>query len=432
VAGIAREHSKADQRRLERRVIASAALAHATTHGVELAYAALLLRIGIEFEAGDAILGVIATAGAVTFGAFALPSGWIVDRVGPRAVMASAMGSAAIFALFVALSPNLLVLALTLSLLGAGIGLYHPAGTAMVATVAERRGLALAAHGIAGNVGVGLAPAVAVGVAIAFDWRIAYVVLAAAAAVVALLVLRITPSREEAATAAATRRAATQASPAASRHSMPPAVRTWRTPSLLLIYGWAIGTGFIYRGSLTFLPAHLERNLDISILGWNAEGVAGAATTLILMTAIFGQLSGGLLSDRVSLERLAIPFAVLVAAFLALMAPASGVVLLVTSAGFVFANFAQQPIVNGLITDYSPEGAVGRAFGISFTLTFGVGSVAGGVAGLLAERSGTPAAFYALAIVGAVVIAGMVAVEMGARRRRIQQDAARYAEVAGG
>lgn len=85
-----------------------------------------------------------------------------------------------------------------------------------------------------------------------------------------------------------------------------------------------------------------------------------------------------------------------------------------------------------MITDYSPEGAVGRAFGISFTLTFGVGSVAGGIAGLLAERWGTPAAFYAMAGVGVVVMVAMTLVAIGAHRRRAALNAEQFVEVAGG
>ena len=123
---------------LERRVIVSTSLAHAGTHALELVYAALLVRIGFEFGADLAMLGAVGNAGTLTFGIFALPSGWLVDRYGPRAVMTLSLGSAAAFALIVALSPNLWLLAASLTLLGAGIGLYHPAGISMVATVASR------------------------------------------------------------------------------------------------------------------------------------------------------------------------------------------------------------------------------------------------------------------------------------------------------
>ena len=63
-------------------------------------------------------------------------------------------------------------------MLGAAIGLYHPPGTAMVSTVIERRGRAFAMHGIAGNLGVSAAPAIATAIAVLLNWRAAYVVLA--------------------------------------------------------------------------------------------------------------------------------------------------------------------------------------------------------------------------------------------------------------
>ena len=90
-----------------------------------------------------------------------------------------------------------LAVTIELTLLGAALGLYHPAGTSMVATVVERRGMAFAAHGIAGNIGVGAVPAIAIGISIATDWRMAYIVLGIAALGVALVVRTLAPSKEE-------------------------------------------------------------------------------------------------------------------------------------------------------------------------------------------------------------------------------------------
>jgi MFS family permease len=408
---------------MERRVVVSASAAHAMTHTLELAFAALLVRIGLEFGVGVAALGAAATAGTVTFGATALPSGWLVDRFGPRAVMAWSMLSAGVLAFLVAAAPNMLVLVLALTLLGAGIGLYHPAGTSMVATVASRRGLALAAHGIAGNVGVAVAPAAAVGMALLLDWRAAYVVFGLAAFGVGMLVLRVAPSRDEAAAAVSERVLADAGRERPHRRSAPPAERRWLMPSLLLIYLSTIGQGFIYRGSLTFLTLHLAQHLGIRVLGWDAEAVAGGAATLVLLAAIGGQLAGGALSDRIPVERSLLPFVLLTGPFLAVMGFASGVLLLVAAAAFVFVNFAQQPVFNGLIADYAPAGTAGRAFGIMFFLTFGLGSFSATFAGLLAERWGTAAVFYALAGVSAAVFVAMSAVAAGAERRRARIEA---------
>ena len=413
---------------MDRRVIFPAALAHATTHSLELTFAALLVRIGLEFDASLAALGVVANVGTLTFGVTALPAGYLTDRFGPRAVISGALFAAAACALLVAASPTLPLLAVALAVLGAAIGLYHPPGTSMVSTVIERRGRAFALHGIAGNLGVALAPALATGVAILIDWRAAYVVLAALALVVALLVRRVAPSRTE---AYERTRLATEASRAAAAEThtarvrtTPPFERRWLAGPLLLIYAASIGTGFVYRGFLTFLPAHLEEHLGLSIFGWSPDAVAGAMSTLVLLTAVFGQVLGGTLSDRMPVERAAVPIVFATGPLLVLVGTFGGVPLLFAAAIFVLFNFAQQPVFNGMIADYAPLGAAGRSFGISFFLTFGLGSFAATFAGLVADRWGTGPMFVMLASVSAALAAVTLAIALGATRRRRELAAA--------
>ncbi|MEZ4492348.1 MAG: MFS transporter [Dehalococcoidia bacterium] len=404
---------------IERRIVASGAMAHAMTHALELTFAALLVRVGLEYGADLALLGVVANVGTVTFGTTALPSGFLTDRFGPRAIITWCMAGAAVFAFAVAAAPNLFVFAVFLSLLGAALGLYHPAGTSMVATVVERRGMAFAAHGIAGNIGVGAVPAIAIGISIATDWRMAYVVLGIAALGVALVVRTLAPSKEEVIDASqrASRSRVMAATGLARPRSTPPEVRTWFTRPLLVIYVCSIGTGFIYRGSLTFLEKHLEEHLGIELFGWSPEAVAGAMTSIALLTAVLGQAAGGWLSDRFPLEWVVAPVLGLAAPSLLLMSTVGGIALLIFTATFVIANFGQQPIINGLIADYAPEGAGGRAFGLSFFLVFGVGSMAGTICGVVANAQGTSAAFGLLAAVSAGI--GLVAVMLtvGAARR---------------
>ncbi|GAB4328375.1 MAG: MFS transporter [Dehalococcoidia bacterium] len=408
---------------MERRIIISASVAHAMTHSLELTFAALLLRIGAEFGVALATLGVIANAGTFTFGATALPAGYLTDRFGPRTVVAGCMALAAACSVLVALSPTVIFLAVALAVLGAAIGFYHPAGTAMVATVSNRRGLAFAAHGVAGNIGVAMVPALAVGVAILVDWRAAYLLLAVAAAVVALLVYRLAPSRDEwARSSAAAARAPLSRGDRKLPRTSPPEQRGWFSPPLLLIYVCSIGLGFIYRGALTFLPVHMEEHLGISIFGWGPAAIAGAFTSLVLMAAIGGQVLGGVLSDRMPVERAAVPIVLISFPMLAAVSAAGGVGLLVATAAFVVANFAQQPIFNGLIADYAPPHAAGKAFGISFFLTFGVGSFAASIAGLIADRSGTSGSFAMLSMVGAALAAVTLMVALGAERRRGGMD----------
>jgi MFS family permease len=403
---------------MERRVILSASLAHATTHGLELTFAALLLRIGIEFGADLAVLGVVTNVGTFTFGASALPSGYLSDRFGPRAVMSGCMMAAALFAGLVALSPTLPVLAVSLALLGAAIGLYHPAGVALVSTVRERRGLAYAVHGIAGNIGVALAPAVGISIAILAGWRASYLALVVLALVVAVIVWRIAPTREEAARAMSESGGGLRDAANGMPRTAPPAQRRWLAMPMLLIFLSSVCLGFIYRGSLTFFAVHLEENLGLSFFGWSPEGIAGAVLTIVLLSAIPGQAFGGALSDRIPVERAALPIVLVNPLMLVLMASSSGFLLIFASMGFVATNFSQQPILNGLIADYAPEGAAGRAFGFCFFAVFGLGSFAGSAAGIVADRSGTEPMFFMLAGVGVGMAALMIAVARGAEGRR--------------
>ena len=409
---------------MERRVVIAAIFAHAMTHGMEVAFAALLLRIGAEFGAGLAALGIVANAGTITFGSTAIPAGYLSDRYGERAVIAFSMAGGAALCVLTAAAPNLTLLAVALALLGAAIGLYHPPGTAMVATLSERRGRALARHGVGGNIGLGIAPALVTAVAIVADWRAAYLVLGALALSAAVVVWRLVPGRDEAERERRRLRARELADPRRRAGSTPPRERSWVMPSLLLVYFAAVGQGFVYRGAITFLPAHLERNLQLSVLGWDAEAMAGATATLVLLIGIGGQLLGGRMIDRMFSERAALLFTVALVPALLLMAPATGWLLVLASIGFVLGNWGQQPVFNSLMADYAPGDALGRAFGFQFFMAFGLGSVSGSLSGIVAERAGTGAAFVLLAAAALAMLVALLFVLAGAERRRHQSASA--------
>jgi predicted MFS family arabinose efflux permease len=166
---------------------------------------------------------------------------------------------------------------------------------------------------------------------------------------------------------------------------------------LFLVYGVFVLNGFIYRGSITFLPAHIEENVHISILGINEAALAGSLTTVALLAGSAGQYFGGSLSQRHVLERLAPPLALALVPALLLMGVSGGLALVAASAAFVFFNFSGQPVYNGLIAEYTPQGAMGRSYGISFFAAFGLGSAAASFAGFFAERWGTGSVFLSLA-----------------------------------
>ena len=402
------------------RLILYTALAHGLVHTVELTYAALLLRIGDEFGQGEFVLGVVANAFAFTFGASALPAGLLVDRLGSRRVITFTFLAASASAFLVGISPSTAVLGVFLGLLGLSIGLYHPAGLSLIAQGAAQRGLALGYHGVAGNLGIALAPALATGLAAAIDWRAAYFFLAALClGLVALLQAIHLPEGGRPA-------------PAEGRAPAPPTSAGASLLPLVLVYGVFVLNGFIYRGSLTFLPAHIEEKVHISLWGIDESAVAGSLTTVALLAGAAGQYFGGNLAQRHALERVAPPLALALVPALLLMGVSGGLALVAASAAFVFFNFSGQPVYTSLIAEYSPRGAVGRSYGISFFAAFGLGSSAASVAGFFAEQWGTSSVFPVLAGFALLSLSLAVAIWRLAQRPRAAPPVERPLPATGG
>jgi predicted MFS family arabinose efflux permease len=411
----------------ERRLITYTAAAHALVHITELTYPALLTRIADDFGVRAVILGAIASVFSWAFGASAIPAGFLTDRLGSRRVLFYAFAGATVSLVLVGLSPNEWVLAATLALLGFCIGLYHPAGLSLMAQGVRQRGLALGFHGVSGNVGQALAPALAVGLAIAVDdWRLAFFVLAGVSAVMAaLLSITTLPLRGEAevvstADEAPGKLAWALGNPAAGRgvtaefvtpqpeEAQPRPSRSFLLP-LLLVYAAFVLSGVVYRGAITFLPTHLEDFVD--------KDLGAAFVTVALLTGAVGQIIGGTLSQRVRLERLAPVLAALAVPALVLTGAVSGALLVVVASVFIFFYFMNQPVFTGLIADYAPAGAVGRSYGFSFFAGFGLGGTGGVIAGVFVDRWDTAAAFLGLSAFMGVTLLLSVAIWLMSEQR---------------
>ena len=83
VAGVGRRRRV---NRAQRQILWTASFSHGLIHVYELAVPALLLLIQRDFGAGDFTMGQVVTVYGLLFGLGALPSGLLVDRVGPSGV----------------------------------------------------------------------------------------------------------------------------------------------------------------------------------------------------------------------------------------------------------------------------------------------------------------------------------------------------------
>ncbi len=388
----------------ERRIITYIAMAHGLAHILELTYPAMLTRIEVDFGIRAIFTGTIATIFGWAFGSSAIPAGFLADRLGSRQVLVYAFGGSAVMAVLVGLSPNEWWLAAALLGLGLTAGLYHPAGISLVAQGVRQRGMGLGFHGVAGNVGQAMAPAIAIGLAVLLDdWRPAFFIVGGLSALLALVMattrLNVRAGSETVAVDAA-EEAGDQSTKEGNRFFIP----------LLLVYAAFIVSGMVYRGAITYLPKHLEDFVNADF--------GGAFVTVALLTGAVGQLIGGGLSQRYRLEPLAPVICLLTVPPLVLTGIVSGWALVIIASAFVFFYFAAQPLWTGLIADYSPPGAVGRSYGFSFFAGFGLGGTGGVIAGAFVDIWDTQAAFLGLsAIMAVTIVIALVLWTMAEHRR---------------
>jgi hypothetical protein len=173
--------------------------------------------------------------------------------------------------------------------------------------------------------------------------------------------------------------------------------------ALILVYVVSLGVGFVYSGYIAFLPAYLTERSPAEMAGVLA---GGALTTVVLFFGIGGQWSGGRLAEGPYLRH-GYALAFLCGALaVATMSFLRGWPLVALGGLFSLLLFSCQPMGNALLAAFTPISRRGLAFGVSFTLSFGVGSLANASMGYVADQAGLNWVFFAL---GMTALPGVVA-----------------------
>ncbi|MCZ6691619.1 MAG: MFS transporter [Planctomycetota bacterium] len=377
------------------KVVLITSLAHGQAHLFILAFGGVAIPLSVEFGLSDADIGWFGTLAPILFGLGALPASLLVDRIGARLVIAIYLVGASIASIVIGLSSTLHQALVGFALLGIFGSFYHPAGLTLLTRTVSMRGKALGYHGMAGSVAIFTAPVLAGWLADSFDtWRAAYLTLVIPGLflVPGVLLLRkddgSTPIGE----------------------SEDGEGSTW--PVLIALFGLLLILGFVYRGTLTFLPKFLQESIKGPIFGFfhpdmPAATRAGQLAGLTLVSGVLGQWIGGHLSHKFSLPSLCLALTILTTASLILMGILPGSPLVAASAAFGFFYFMLQPVGNGLVARYTSSRRRSLAFGIAFTLSFGVGAAGSAATGVISERFGGLS--YGMLANGVVMSIGVVA-----------------------
>ncbi|HUT55731.1 MAG TPA: MFS transporter [bacterium] len=372
----------------EKSILAVTVASHAITHMAELTFPATALLVTQEFfgKGEYSEIGFAAFVSALLFGAAALPSGRLVDRLGSRAVLLLFLFGTGASLWALSLMRNFTGFTVALASLGLFSGLYHPAGTTMISLGIAKHGRAMGAHGVGGNLGLAATPFLAAALAGAVGWHWAYAVIGSLPIVLGIAVLASGIEVEQ------EREPAGDAADGANNNARP-----YLLAPLLLLFSMAVFNGMTYRGLMTFLPAYFAENVHLSWLPLQAATVGGTMTTAVLLLGVVGQYLGGNLADRYKKEKLYSLIFLLACPAMFVIGRLDNLPLVLTTAGFAFFYFMSQPIGNAILPRYTAPRVRGIIFGLFFFTGFGAGSFMSWIAGAVGDKYSLGAIFIIFA-----------------------------------
>jgi MFS family permease len=373
------------------RVIGFVNAAHFIDHYSMLIFAAAVIVMGPALGMAYSELLPYATPGFVAFGAGSLLTGWLGDRWSRRHMMVIFFAGIGASMVAVGLVDTRLELGAALLSIGLFASIYHPVGTAMIVSYADRLGREMGINGVWGNLGVASSALITGVTGQYLGWRWAFI-LPGLGTILLGIAFMWTVAHEDRTGA---RQAAAQARVA--KQDM------WRVILALLIVVIAISTTF--NAVTVALPKLFAERLSgltqsPALLGVIAAGVYvfGAMT----------QYTIGKLLDRHSLKAVSLPLSFVLAPFLYMAAELSNLPLIVAAIGIVMGAFGQVTVNDAMVGKYTSEEWRSRAYAVRYFVGFTAAGASVGLVAWLYQQGGFVTMLHAFAGLCLLVIAAAI------------------------
>src|SRR3954464_5493536 len=373
------------------RVITFVNAAHFIDHYAMLIFAAAVIIMGPALGMAYSELLPYATPGFIAFGAGSLVTGWLGDRWSRRHMMLIfylGIGASMIAVGFVQTPPQLGVALLSIGLFAS---IYHPVGTAMIVSYADKLGREMGINGVWGNLGVGSSALVTGVVGQYLGWRIAFIIPGIITILIgaAFAMLVVHEDRKGSKQAAAQARVARE--------------HMWRVVVALLIVVIAISTTFnAVTVALPKLFAERLANLTQS------PALLGVIAACVYVFGAMTQCPSGKLIDRYSLKAVMLPLSFLLAPFLYLAATLSNLPLIIAAIGIVMGAFGQVTVNDAMVGKYTTEKWRSRAYAVRYFVGFTAAGASVGLVAWLYEQGGFVTMLHAFAGLCLLVIAAAI------------------------
>jgi len=372
-------------------------LGHTMTHWYPATFYLLLPLIGKELGLSYGEIGAIMTCQYLVGAISNVPGGLAVDFVSRKTMpMAISMLWVGVPYLLMGLTHTYWLLLVCSALVGVGNNLWHPAAIPLLAQrFPERRGLAVALHGMGGNLGDAIAPFASGALLTILSWREVVIVNVIPGLLLAALILvyvnRTTEQSRDMAEKSERMRAADLLS----------ALRTMFTSRTVLMVSASSAFRLMTQaGLLTFLPVFLATQMGYSPI-WIGACMLALQTAGFVAAPIAGHLSDRMGRRRIIMSSMAMTGLVLL--LMAAIGRSTAFVLFISVLGFFL--FAIRAVMQAWILDAAPKSMGGTSIGILFG-TQAIGAAVGpALGGIFADLYGLMATFYFLAIT--IVIANL-------------------------
>ncbi|MGJ5208621.1 MFS transporter [Bradyrhizobium sp. HKCCYLR20261] len=384
-----------------RRVIGFVNAAHFIDHYAMLIFAAAVIIMGPALGMAYADLLPYATPGFIAFGAGALVTGWLGDRWSRRHMMLIFYLGIGLSMISVGLVQTPWQLGAALFAIGLFASIYHPVGTAMLVSYADRLGRDMGLNGVFGNLGVASSALVTGVVGQYLGWRFAFIVPGVITIGIGVVFAMLVAHEDR----RGSKQAAAQARVA--REQM------WRVVLALLLVVIAISTTF---NAITVALPKLfaERLVGLT----QSPALLGVIAAGVYVFGAMTQYTIGRLLDRHTLKAVALPLSLVLAPLLYLAADARDWALIAASIGIVMGAFGQVTVNDAMVGKYTAEEWRSRAYAVRYFVGFTAAGASVGLVAWLYEHGGFVTmlqAFAALALV-AVIAALILPPELPAAR----------------
>ena len=365
----------------EKIIIGITGSGHSLVHALMLTFPSLIPIVQKEFNVGLDTLGFVVSISALLFGLGAIPAGWLDRYLGGKKLMIIYQLGSSIAALVVALSSSFYMMVIGLSFIGLFCSIYHPTGLTLVSQNINKVSKGMAVHGMFGSLGSAFGPLLAVSLATLISWRASYLVLAILYSILALITFLNISHKNQ------------------NINSQKNILKK-KTNKKALIYYFITNSflGMAYYGFTTFMPIHLSESTYGFLPGISQNIKAGLFPTIVFIAGMIGALLGGKIGEKFD-KRISFIIIILfnIPVFF-LVGVTSDFALIICSVMLGIIYFSNQPIGNTLVSDFSDNQNRGFVYGLGFFISFGIGSFAAGLSGVIAVNYSVPIIFPVMGI----------------------------------